>query len=152
MNPFLIAGVWMIVGLCLLATGGEGLVRGASRLATALRVSPLIVGLTVVAFGTSAPELAVVLQAVRAGTSDLAVGNVIGSNIANILFILGLSALIAPLIVHSQLIRFDVPIMLVASAFTWWLLSDGMISRIDGSLLFGMLVAYLVWSAPPGTA
>ena len=88
------AGCWIVCGLCLLVLGGELLVRGASALAAALRIRPLIIGLTVVAFGTSGPELAVALQATWAGTSDLVVGNVVGSNIANILLILGLSALV----------------------------------------------------------
>jgi cation:H+ antiporter len=146
MTPFLIAGAWIVVGLCVLVAGGELLVRGASALAVAMRVSPLVIGLTVVAFGTSAPELAVSLQAVWTRSGDLALGNIVGSNIANILLILGASALVAPLIVHSQLVRFDVPLMILMSGLTWYVASDGLVSRWDGLLLFGTLVTYIFWS------
>ena len=107
---FLILG-----GLIVLVLGGELLVRGASRLAALAGVSPLISGLTVVAFGTSAPELAVSVKASFGGQADIAVGNVVGSSIFNILFILGISAIISPLVVSSQLVRIDVPIMIIAS-------------------------------------
>ncbi len=146
MTPFLIAAAWIVVGLCVLVAGGELLVRGASALAVAMRISPLVIGLTVVAFGTSAPELAVSLQAVWTQSGDLALGNVVGSNIANILLILGASALVAPLIVHSQLVRFDVPLMIAMSGLTWFVASDGRVSRGDGVLLFGTLVLYIYWS------
>ncbi len=104
-----------IAGLAALILGADVLVRGASRLALSLGISPLVVGLTVVAFGTSAPEVAVSVGAVLDGKTDLALGNVVGSNIFNVLFILGLSALIVPLVVNLQLIRQEVPIMLGAS-------------------------------------
>ena len=107
----------IIFGLVLLIAGGELLVRGATRLAAALKISPLVIGLTVVAFGTSSPELAVSVQSAFAGNADIALGNVVGSNIFNVLFILGLSALIAPLVVSSRLIRWDVPLMIVASVY-----------------------------------
>lgn len=132
-------------GLVLLVGGGELLVRGASRLAVAMRVSPLVIGLTVVAFGTSAPELAVSIQAAVAGNADLALGNVVGSNIFNVLLILGVSALIVPLVVSSQLVRWDVPVMIVASlllfAFGW----DGAINRWEGVVLFAGIVMYTWW-------
>ena len=115
MNDLLWAWLRIGMGLALLVGGGEFLVRGASRLATAVRISPLVIGLTVVAFGTSAPELAVSVQAALAGSADLAIGNVVGSNIFNVLFILGISALIVPLVVSSQLIRWDVPVMIGVS-------------------------------------
>jgi cation:H+ antiporter len=134
------------VGLVFLAAGGEFLVRGASGLAAALRVSPLVIGLTVVAFGTSAPELAVTTVSSLRGVSDLAVGNVVGSNICNVLLILGLSALIAPLVVSSRLIRLDVPLMVAASVVTYVMALDGAFSRWEGLLLFGSLVVYLVWT------
>ena len=138
----LLAWLRIVLGFVVLVGGGELLVRGASRLATALRISPLVIGLTVVAFGTSAPELAVSVQATLAGSGDLAVGNVVGSNIFNVLFILGLSALIVPLAVSSQLIRWDVPVMIVASLlvpiFGW----DGSINRLEGAILFVGVVAY----------
>lgn len=138
--------VSILGGFVLLALGGEWLVRGASRLAAAARISPLVIGLTVVAFGTSSPELAVTLQSSFAGEADLAVGNVVGSNIFNILFILGLSSLIVPLAVSSQLIRRDVPLMILASVLLLLLGMDGSIGRYDGLLLFGGLVAYTAWS------
>ena len=102
----------ILLGLVLLVVGGELLVRGASALASAFKISPLVVGLTVVAFGTSAPELGVSLQAALTGNADVAVGNVVGSNLVNILVVLGASAIITPLIVSQQLIRLDVPLML----------------------------------------
>jgi cation:H+ antiporter len=115
-------------------------------MAAALRIAPLVIGLTVVAFGTSAPELAVTTASALKGEADLAIGNVVGSNICNVLFILGLSALIAPLVVSSQLIRWDVPLMIAASVLTYLLAMDGEISRWDGLLLFAGVVAYTFWS------
>lgn len=132
----------LIIGLALLIVGGELLVRGASRLAIAAGISPLVVGLTVVAFSTSAPELAVNLQSALSGTPDLAIGNVVGSNIGNILFILGLSAIIAPLTVQQQLIRLDAPIMAGASVMLFVMALDGGISRTEGLTLFICILAY----------
>lgn len=146
MPELLIPVLSIVAGFVLLALGGEMLVRGASRLAAAARISPLVIGLTVVAFGTSAPELAVTLQSSLAGQADLAVGNVVGSNIFNILFILGLSSLIVPLVVSVQLIRWDVPLMILASVLMLLLGIDGSIGRYDGLLLFGGLVVYTTWS------
>ncbi len=137
---------WLIAGLGLLVFGGELLVRGASRLAAMAGISPLVIGLTVVAFGTSAPELAVSVKAALDGQTDIAVGNVVGSNIFNVLFILGISALICPLIVSSQLIRVDVPIMIAVSVAALLLGLDGRIGPIDGGLLFVGLLAYLGWT------
>jgi cation:H+ antiporter len=139
-----VTAVLLVAGLVLLVAGGELLVRGAARLAARLRVSPLVIGLTVVAFGTSSPELAVSIQAGLGGQVDIAVGNVIGSNIFNILFILGLSAVIVPLVVSEQLVRLDVPIM-VATSFALLLLGmDGVISRFEAGFLASSLVGYLV--------
>ena len=135
----------LILGTALLVAGAEFLVRGASKLAAAAGVSPLVVGLTVVAFGTSAPELAVSTHAALAGEADIAVGNVVGSNIFNILFILGLSALITPLAVARQLVRLDIPIMAGASVLLPLLGMDGKIGRLDGLLLFSLIVAYTVF-------
>jgi cation:H+ antiporter len=132
-------------GLAVLVLGGELLVRGASRLAAAVRVSPLVIGLTVVAFGTSAPELAVSVQAALAGSPDLALGNVVGSNILNVLMILGVSALIVPLVVSSQLIRWDVPVMILASLLVLGFGWDHRISRQEGLLLVAGVVAYSWW-------
>lgn len=140
------AMLWIVAGLVLLIVGGELLVRGASRLAARAGVSPLVIGLTVVAFGTSAPELAVSLEACWSGQTELAVGNVVGSNIFNVLFILGLAALISPLVVSSQLIRVDVPLMIGVAAVALLLGLDGAVGRVDGALLFAGLLAYITWT------
>jgi cation:H+ antiporter len=134
-----------LVGLGLLVLGAEWLVKGASRLAAALGISPLVIGLTVVAYGTSAPEMAVSVKSAWAGQPDLALGNVVGSSIFNVLFILGASALITPLIVSSQLVRLDVPIMIGLSLLTLVLAGDGSIGRLDGALLLAGAVAYTVF-------
>jgi cation:H+ antiporter len=136
---------FLVLGLVLLIWGAEYLVRGASNLATAAGVSPLVVGLTVVAFGTSSPELAVSVMSAFKGQADLALGNVVGSNIFNVLFILGLSAMIVPLVVAQQLVRFDVPVMIFVSFLLLGLGFDGNIGRLDGILLFGGAVAYTVF-------
>jgi len=132
-------------GLAALLVGANLLVRGASSLAAALGISPLVIGLTVVAFGTSAPEMAVSVQSAWSGQTDIAVGNVVGSNIFNVLFILGLSALIAPLIVAEQLVRKEVPLMIGASVLLLVLALDGDVSRAEGALLFAGVVAYTVY-------
>jgi cation:H+ antiporter len=124
---------WFVAGLVALVVGADLLVRGASRLALSFGISPLVVGLTIVAFGTSAPEMAVSANAVLDGKGDLAIGNVVGSNIFNVLFILGISALITPLVVHMQLIRQEVPIMLGASLLLVVLALDGRLSMTDGA-------------------
>ena len=134
--------ILFIAGFVLLVFGAELLVRGASRLALAVGISPLVIGLTVVAYGTSAPELAVSLQSSYAGQSDIAIGNVVGSNIANVLLILGISALITPLVVARQLIRLDVPLMIGLSILVLLMGLDGRIGRIDGLLLFAGAIAY----------
>lgn len=131
-------------GLALLLVGAELLVRGASRLAVSFGISPLVVGLTVVAFGTSSPEFAVSIGSSLAGDADIALGNVVGSNIFNVLFILGVAALIVPLLVKSQLVRFDVPVMIGASGLVVILGLDGRLGRLDGVVLFGLLVVYVV--------
>lgn len=133
-----------IGGLILLIGGAELLVRGAGRLATALGISPLVVGLTVVAFATSAPELAVSVGSALGGQADIALGNVVGSTIANVLLILGLSALVAPLMVRSQLVRFDVPVMIGAAVLVLLLGLDGTIGRGDGLALTVGIVCYVV--------
>ena len=134
--------VLFAAGLVLLIGGAEMLVRGASRLAAALGISPLVVGLTVVAFGTGSPELAVGAQAAYTGQADLALGNVVGSNIFNTLAILGLSALAAPLVVASQLVRFDVPVMILVSLSLLLLAGNGDISRVEGAILVAALLVY----------
>ena len=132
-------------GLALLMAGGELLVRGSSQLATRFGVAPLVVGLTVVAFGTSAPELAVSMQSAGAGAADLAVGNVIGSNIFNVLFILGLSALLSPLAVSRRVVWVEVPIVIGISALAWLLARDGRVGAGDGLVLLAVIVLYTGW-------
>lgn len=142
--------LFLMGGLISLVVGAELLIKGASNLALRIGLSSLVVGLTVVAFGTSAPELAISVFSVFEGKVDIAVGNVVGSNIFNILFILGLSALVAPLIVKSQLLRFDVPILIAASILTWLLARDGAIHQIEGGVLFGGIIlytSYLIWQS-----
>ncbi len=130
------------LGLVLLVAGAELLVRGASRLAGALGIPPLVIGLTVVAFGTSAPEMAVSVQAAASGETAIAVGNVVGSNIFNVLFILGVSALVAPLVVNQQLVRLDVPVMIGASVALYLMAMDGSLGWMEGAVLLAALVAY----------
>jgi len=134
--------LWFILGLIALVAGAELLVRGASKLALSFGISPLVVGLTVVAFGTSAPEMAVSVQSAWSGQVDIALGNVVGSNIFNVLFILGASALIVPLVVHQQIIRQEVLVMIGASLLLWAMAADGGISRWEGLLLASLVVAY----------
>jgi cation:H+ antiporter len=137
--------LFFLLGLTTLVVGAEALVRGASKLAMSMGISPLVIGLTIVAFGTSAPEMAVSVGASLSGSPDLAVGNVVGSNIANILLILGIAALIAPLLVHEQIIRQEVPIMLGASVLMVVMAMDGTIGRGEAVLLFVLVIAYTVF-------
>jgi len=137
---------WFIIGLLLLVAGAELLVRGASKLAAAYGISPLVIGLTIVAFGTSTPEIAVCVKASFANQSDLVTGNCIGSSVFNILFILGACAVIAPLVVAQQLVWFDVPIMIGAHVLWLALGADGVISRWDGLLLLAGIVGYTVFA------
>ncbi len=136
----------LVLGLGVLTAGAELLVRNASKLAVAVGISPLVVGLTVVAFGTSAPELVVSIQSTLAGQPDVALGNVVGSNIFNVLFILGVAAVIVPLRVSQQLIRFDVPLMVCLSLAVLLLSYDGRIGRLDGLLLTTGLISYTLWA------
>jgi cation:H+ antiporter len=132
-----------ITGLIFLIVGAEAMVRGASRLAAVLGISPLIIGLTVVAFGTSSPELAVSIKSALSDQASIGVGNVVGSNIFNILFILGLSALIVPLSVSQQLVRLDVPLMIIISVVVLIFSLDGIFSRIEGLSLATSLAIYI---------
>ena len=134
-----------VLGLVVLVVGADVMVRGASRLAVSFGVSPLVVGLTVVAFGTSAPEMAVSVGSALAGTPDLAIGNVVGSNIANVLLILGISALITPLLVDEQIIRQEIPIMIGASALLVVMALDGNIGLLESIVLFALVIAYTVF-------
>ena len=136
----------LVGGLVVLWVGGEALVRGSAQLAGRLGISPLVVGLTVVAFGTSAPELAVSVQAALRNEHGIAIGNVLGSNIANILLILGAAAAVRPLEVSLKLLRVDGPIM-VASVLVFGLMAfrqvgDGRIERWEGAILVALLLGY----------
>ncbi|MBX9471386.1 calcium/sodium antiporter [Microcella sp.] len=136
----------VIGGLILLVAGGEALVRGASTLAQRVGISPLVVGLVVVSAATSAPELAVTVGAVLRGEPDLALGNVVGSNIVNILLILGISALVLPLLIKRQIVRFDLPVMVGMSVLLVVVSLDGQIGLLDGVLLLAGLVLHAVMS------
>jgi cation:H+ antiporter len=137
-----VAFLWLAIGLALLTLGAEWLVRGASTLALAARISPLVVGLTVVAFGTSAPELFVTVSAIIQGEEGIALGNVVGSNIFNVLFILAISAMIVPLSVAPQLLRVDLPVMIGASTIAGLLAIDGGIGRYEGIAFLIALACY----------
>jgi cation:H+ antiporter len=132
-------------GIAALIAGAELLVRGASGLAARLGIPPLVIGLTVVAFGTSSPEMAVSVQSAWSGQTDIAVGNAVGSNVFNVLFILGLSALVAPLVVSEQLVRKEVPIMIGAAALLYLIALGGEISRAEGAVLFSGVIVYTVY-------
>ncbi|MCB1803983.1 MAG: sodium:calcium antiporter, partial [Candidatus Competibacteraceae bacterium] len=142
----MMTSVLFLFGLGLLIVGAECLVKGASRLAAGVGISPLVVGLTVVAFGTSAPELVVSVHAAASGQADIALGNVVGSNICNVLLILGLAALISPLSVSQQLIRLDVPLLIGVSLLVFGLALDGRVGRLDGLLLLSGIIAYTVFA------
>ena len=137
--------VALVVGIAGLVGGAELLVKGAATIASSFGVAPVVIGLTVVAFGTSAPELAVSVSAAFGGNADVAFGNVIGSNIGNILLILGASAVVGGLAVQQRIIRFDIPLLIVVSVVTMVLSLDNTIGRVDGVILFGGIVAYVAW-------
>lgn len=142
----LLTFVFFFLGLVILVMGAEGLVRGSSALALRLGITPLVVGLTVVAFGTSSPELAVSVESALAGSSSIAVGNVIGSNVANIGLILGLTAMIRPMHVQPSLLREQIPMMIVISVVLWLMALDQHIGTLDGVLLVAALIAFIVHS------
>lgn len=135
--------VFLVVGIALLYFGGESLVRGAVRLARSLGVSPLVIGLTIVAFGTSSPELFANLAAVLGGTPELAFGNILGSNVANVALILGLSAVITPIVVRSVVVRREVPVMLLASFALVPVFLGGVMGRFEGAVFVALLATYL---------
>ncbi|MUN62643.1 calcium/sodium antiporter [Kocuria sediminis] len=132
----------IVVGMALLVSGGELLVRGASALAARVGLSALVIGLTVVSFATSAPELTVTISSVLGGEPGLALGNVVGSNIANVLLVLGLTALLAPLAVTHQLLRFDLPLLVLVSTALLLVALDGRVDVVDGALLFAAVVVH----------
>ena len=143
-SELLLQTLLFVLGLGGLYLGAEGFVRGSARLAELLGISRWVIGLTLVAFGTSAPELAVSLLAALRGTPDLAVGNVVGSNVANVGLILAVAALLRPLEVRSSLVRREVPFMLLISLLFYGLALNGTISRLDGGVLVLALGAFLV--------
>jgi cation:H+ antiporter len=149
MMDFWPPGLWVSIGLglLLLAVGGELLVRGASSAARKLGVSPLLIGLTLVGFGTSTPELVTSLQAAFAGSPGIAVGNVVGSNISNVLLILGLAALLAPILVDRRAFLRDGPVLAVVTGAAIWALLQGALTRELGLAAVGILVVYIlvVW-------
>ena len=136
----------MLGGLVLLAAGAEGLVRGSSALALRFGVTPLVVGLTVVAFGTSSPELFVSVQAAYRGESGIALGNIVGSNISNVALILGLSAIARPMAVRSELIKREVPVMIAVTVGLCLLLLDGLLSRLEGFALVVGSIGYTTFA------
>jgi cation:H+ antiporter len=138
--------LWLLLGLGLLVVGGEGVVRGALSAARRLGVSPLLAGLVIVGFGTSAPELVVSVKAAFDQQPDIALGNVIGSNISNMLLILGVSALIMPMTVHIKSLQRDGLTMLGATLLFILLASFGGLTQLDGALLLVCLVVYLTWA------
>lgn len=135
--------LFFVIGLGALFLGGEGLVRGASAVARKFNLSPMVIGLTIVGFGTSAPEMLVSVQAALAGQPAIAIGNVLGSNIANVLLILGVSAVIAPLVIPFAKMRRDIVFMLLATAAIWVMLLDGQVTRLEGGMLLAGLIAFL---------
>lgn len=137
--------LFLVIGLAGLVGGAELLVRGAATISARMGISPIVIGLTVVAFGTSAPELAVSVNAALGGSSDVALGNVVGSNIANILLILGLSATVGALSVTQRIVRLDVPILIVVSLVALVMSLDNSIGRIDGAILAAGAIGYTVW-------
>jgi len=146
LGEFTVPILLILVGFVVLIAGGEVLVRGASGMARAMHISPLVIGLTVVAFCTSAPELAVSLMAAFQDKTDLAVGNIVGSCTANILFVLGLSALVGALVVNARLVRREVPLMILAAVAVLALGYDGSIGRLDGAILVAALAVYMTWT------
>jgi len=136
----LLAAAAIVIGLFILVWGADRFVLGAASLARSLGVPPLLIGLTVVGFGTSTPEILVSTMAALEGSPGIAIGNALGSNIANIALILGVTALFSPLTVQSDMLRREYPILLAVSAGAFVLLADGHLGRIDGLILLAGLV------------
>lgn len=140
----LMDAIFIVMGLVCLFLGGEWLVKGSSRLALSMGVSPLIIGLTIVAFGTSTPELMVNINAALIDANDIAMGNIVGSNIANIGLILGVSGMLFSLVLHVSLIRREIPIMIGVSLLTYLLIRDGSLGTLDGLVFLGVFLAFNV--------
>ncbi|MCV7281849.1 calcium/sodium antiporter [Mycolicibacterium flavescens] len=142
--------IWFVAGLALLIVGAEVMVRGGAGVAVRLGISPIVIGLTVVSIGTSMPELAVGVVAAGEGSGALAVGNIAGTNVVNVLLILGLSAALLPLALQTRTIRFELPMMAAAALLLLVLAADGVLTRIDGAILVSLAVVYtvaVIWSA-----
>lgn len=135
---------WFVIGLAALVLGAEVMVRGGAEVAARLGISPIVIGLTVVSIGTSLPELAVGVVAAQEGSGALAVGNIAGTNVVNLLLILGLSALILPMAMATRTLRFELPVMAGAAVLMLVLSLDGELSRVDGIILVGCAIAYTV--------
>ncbi len=135
--------VFLILGLVVLIAGGDFLVRGASRVALRLRISPLVVGLTIVAFGTSAPELFISIQSALSGSPDMAMGNVIGSNICNLALVLGVTSIFSPIQVNANSIKIDWPMAMGSSMLLFILVAEGYLKRTEGILFVIILGAYV---------
>lgn len=137
--------ILLIVGLAVLILGADLLVRGASRVALRFKISPLVVGVTVVAFGTSTPELLISIQAALAGSPDITMGNVVGSNICNLALVLGITALISPIPVASDSIKIDWPMTMGSSLLLYFLVREGMVNDYDGIFFIVLLIIYVVF-------
>ena len=140
----------LIAGLVALVMGGESLVRGASSLAIRIHVSPLVVGLTIVAFGTSAPELLISLSAAIGGSPDIATGNVVGSNICNLALVLGITVLIGPVYINRNTIQIDWPVTMGASVLLYLFVLNHTLSALEGLIMFSLLIAYttlIIWQS-----
>ncbi|MDN4472922.1 calcium/sodium antiporter [Demequina zhanjiangensis] len=146
----LIAVLATIVGLAALAWSADHFVSGASAVARRLGMSPLLVGMLVIGFGTSAPELVVSGFAAAGGNPELAIGNAFGSNVANIGLILGITAVVMPILVHRGVLKRELPFLIVVTIVAWLLLADGELSRLDAAVLFGTLLLQIVWSILEG--
>lgn len=136
----------IIGGLALLILGGEILIKSSTNLASRLGMKPIVIGLTIIAMGTSAPEIIINLSSISEGHSSLALGNILGSNIFNILFILGISALITPLIINQKLIKIDIPILIILTITVWIFSLDLNLSFNEGIILFILLILFIIFS------
>lgn len=132
----------LLAGLAVLVVGGEFLVKGAVGFSRAMKISPLVIGMTVVAFGTSAPELLVSLQSALGGNPGIAIGNVVGSNIANIALVLGVTVIIFPIVADKQTMRVDYPMMMLATLLFFYFASDGVLSLVEGVIMFSIVVIF----------
>lgn len=146
MLDLILSPVAIFAGCVLLYVGGDMLVSASTFIADRIGMSPLAIGSTIVAIGTSAPELSVSLDAALSGHSDVSVGNIVGSNVCNIIFVLGLCGLVSHLRASRQVVRIDFPILIVVSCIFTAMISDGVITRVEGIVLMLGLVTYVIWN------